>query len=196
MPMRRAEDAMSMGKAMQAHVYRIGVTKESLQYGMHVTQKAAVLMVLSKPHADVVSASISLLDSCVNTYHALGAIHRQQHAVLNHGRPNDRPCTVPGAALVPVMTSGSRLGSGGIPSIFLRTASSKGSSLGGGGAPITGGGMILDHANMSAWRCAATICWCAPPRPARISARESRNTSCAPVVLAGRVPLIGGGWGA
>src|SRR6267143_6861426 len=47
-------------------------------------------MVLSKPHADVVSASISLLDSCVNTYHALGAIHRQQHAVLNHGRPHDR----------------------------------------------------------------------------------------------------------
>jgi len=61
--MRRAEDEMGMGKAMQAHVYRIWVTKESLQYGMHVTQKGCFLMVLSKPNADVVSASISFLDS-------------------------------------------------------------------------------------------------------------------------------------
>jgi hypothetical protein len=30
---------MRMGKAVQAHVYRIWGTKESLKYGMHVTQK-------------------------------------------------------------------------------------------------------------------------------------------------------------
>jgi hypothetical protein len=37
--MRRAEDEMSMGKAVRVHVYRIWVTKESLKYWTHVTQK-------------------------------------------------------------------------------------------------------------------------------------------------------------
>src|SRR5262249_8413527 len=38
----------------------------------------------------VVSASILLLDSCVNAHNPLGTIHRQEHAVLDHGRPHDR----------------------------------------------------------------------------------------------------------
>src|SRR5919108_5484760 len=57
-----------------------------------------------------------------------------------------RPWTVPGEAPMPVITSGSRLGSTGTPSIFLKIASSQGSLLGGGGSPIVGGGMIRDHA--------------------------------------------------
>jgi hypothetical protein len=39
MPMRRAEEEMGRGKAVRAHVYRIWVTKESLKYGTHVTQR-------------------------------------------------------------------------------------------------------------------------------------------------------------
>src|SRR5919109_5610076 len=61
-----------------------------------------------------------------------------------------RPCTVPREAPVPVMTSGSLLGSTGTPSIFLRTASSQGSALGGGCSPIAAGGMTRAHAAMSA----------------------------------------------
>jgi hypothetical protein len=30
------------------------------------------------------------LDSCVNVYHASGAINHQKHAVLDHGRSNRR----------------------------------------------------------------------------------------------------------
>ena len=39
MPMRRAEDGVGIGKAVRAYVYRTWVTKESLKYGMHVTQQ-------------------------------------------------------------------------------------------------------------------------------------------------------------
>jgi hypothetical protein len=51
MPLRHAEDEMSMGKAIRAHVYRIWVTKESLKYGTHVTQRGRLLIehVLGQP---------------------------------------------------------------------------------------------------------------------------------------------------
>src|SRR5262245_47127721 len=39
MLMRRAEDEMRMGKAVQAHVYRIWVTKESLKYWTGIPPK-------------------------------------------------------------------------------------------------------------------------------------------------------------
>src|SRR5262249_45010866 len=43
------------------------------------------------PHdLHVGSASILLLGSCVNAHNPLGTIHRQEHAVLDHGRPHDR----------------------------------------------------------------------------------------------------------
>src|SRR5262245_66658973 len=61
-----------------------------------------------------------------------------------------RPCTVPGEALVPMMTSGARLGSGGIPSILLRTAFAKGASLGGGGARLAGCGVNMELARVAA----------------------------------------------
>ena len=59
-----------------------------------------------------------------------------------------RPCTVPGEAAMPVMTSASRLGSGGMPNIFM-SPTPKGSSLGGGGSPMIAAGMTCDHISIS-----------------------------------------------